>query len=68
MMKVKLNAGWLELDEEHHLIALLKKLSLDEKKGMAVAVNADVVPRKKWSEFKLNENDEIIIIEAAQGG
>lgn len=58
----------IELSEEQHLISLLKKLSLEEKTGIAVAVNAEVIQKKNWSQFELKENDEIIIIEAAQGG
>jgi sulfur carrier protein len=67
-MKIKVNSNILELNEENQLSFLLKQLSLEEKKGIAVAVNAEVIPKKQWQEFKLNENDEVIIIQAAQGG
>ena len=67
-MKVKVNSNWLELTDLHLLVAILEKLSLTGKSGIAVAVNAIVVPRKDWPLFKLNEHDEVIIIEAAQGG
>ncbi|MBK9732163.1 MAG: sulfur carrier protein ThiS [Chitinophagaceae bacterium] len=67
-MKIKINSNWLELENEKQLTALLKKLTLDKKSGMAVAVNASVVPKKEWPHFELQENDEVIIIEAAQGG
>lgn len=67
-MKIRVNNQIIELTGDHQLISLLKKLSLEEKNGMAVAVNAGVVPKKSWSRFELAENDEVIIIEAAQGG
>lgn len=67
-MKVKVNSNWLELTDQHLLVAILEKLSLTGKSGIAVAVNSIVVPRKEWPLFKLNEHDEVIIIEAAQGG
>jgi sulfur carrier protein len=67
-MKIKVNSTNIELNGDHQLIELLKKLSLEEKKGMAVAVNADVIPKKNWDQFVLSENDEVIIIEASQGG
>ncbi|HYV94861.1 MAG TPA: sulfur carrier protein ThiS [Chitinophagales bacterium] len=67
-MRIKVNSNIIELHEERQLIALLKKLSLFEKSGMAVAINAEVIPKKSWSQFELQENDEVIIIEAAQGG
>ena len=58
----------LELNEGNQLSLLMKQLSLEEKKGIAVAVNAEVIPRGTWQHHELNENDEVIIIEAAQGG
>ena len=67
-MKIKVNSSIIELNGEHQLNVLLKKLSLEEKKGIAVAVNAEVIPQKNWNQFELSENDEVIIIEAAQGG
>ena len=67
-MKIKVNGSDIELNVDYQLIALLKKLSLGGKKGMAVAVNAEVIPKKNWNQFELSENDEVIIIEAAQGG
>ena len=67
-MQVKVNSNLFEIDDDHRLISLLKKLSLHEKGGMAVAVNAEVVSKKNWNQCVLNENDEVLIIEAAQGG
>jgi thiamine biosynthesis protein ThiS len=67
-MKIKVNSNTLEVNGDFYLSSLLKDLKLIEKNGMAVAVNTAVVSRKKWNEFLLSENDEIIIIEAAQGG
>ena len=67
-MKVKVNSDWMELTDQHLLVAILEKLSLTGKTGIAVAVNAIVVSRKEWPLFKLHEHDEVIIIEAAQGG
>jgi len=37
-------------------------------KGLAVAVNADVVPRSIWSSTPLAEGDRIELLTAAQGG
>ncbi len=38
------------------------------KRGLAVAVNAEVVPRSAWSEFRLEEGDRVEILGASQGG
>lgn len=39
-----------------------------ERKGIAVAVNGAVVPRRTWSETRLAAGDAVEIIEAKQGG
>ena len=67
-MKVKVNSKNVELQQGNQLLILLKNLSLEERKGIAVAVNAEVIPRRHWQQHELNENDEVIIIEATQGG
>jgi sulfur carrier protein len=35
---------------------------------LAVAVNYDVVPRARWAETPLNDNDQIEILTPRQGG
>ena len=37
-------------------------------KGIAVAVNQTVIPKTKWDQTIIKENDNIIIITATQGG
>ncbi len=50
------------------MLDVLTNLSLSNKTGMAVAVNTEVIPKRNWDEFILKESDDLIIIEAAQGG
>jgi sulfur carrier protein len=47
--------------------ALLAELEY-ESTHLAVAVNYDVVPRAKWSETPLNDNDAVEILTPRQGG
>lgn len=47
---------------------LLKAKGLSEKRGIAVAVNNQVIPRTAWASTRLKDDDQIIIITAAQGG
>ena len=48
---------------------LLCALGYDpEQQGIAVAVNAEVVPRSQWPESKLAAGDRIEIVGAKQGG
>lgn len=37
-------------------------------RGVAVAVNREIVPRSRWSEAPLADGDRVEILEAAQGG
>lgn len=48
-------------------MALEQMISLDAK-GIAVAVNQDIVQRAKWQDYKLSQGDKITIIRATQGG
>ena len=48
---------------------LLRALGYDpEQQGVAVAVNAEVVPRSQWAESKIAAGDRIEIVGAKQGG
>ena len=67
-MRVRVNNDPIEFNGENRLSVLLKELSMNEKNGIAIAVNAEVVPKKEWLDFLIRENDDIIIIEAAQSG
>lgn len=39
-----------------------------DQRGVAVAVNREIVPRSRWSEAHLCEGDRVEILEAAKGG
>jgi len=47
------------------LIALEKK---SNDKGIAVALNEQVIPKNDWSKTLLKDQDSILIIIASQGG
>jgi len=50
------------------LSELLESINLNVAKGVAVAVNNQVVAKGEWSNALLKENDKITIIRATQGG
>lgn len=50
------------------LSSLLLELQFAEKKGIAIAVNQQIVPKSTWSTYTLQENDKVTIIQATQGG
>lgn len=68
MMTVSLNGQETTVSPSSTLHTLLEAQQLAEKKGIAVAVNQTVVPRKHWHTHVLQANDHILVIKATQGG
>ncbi len=50
------------------LAEVLRELGLEERKGVAAAVNGAVVARAEWSGRKLGHGDRVLVIRATQGG
>ncbi|RLP74072.1 sulfur carrier protein ThiS [Xanthobacter tagetidis] len=58
---------------ERHQVATVAELLRekgveDARKGIAVALNGAVVPRRAWGDTPLAAGDQVEIIEAKQGG
>jgi sulfur carrier protein len=68
MMKVFLNDEQRETLDDIKLIDFLNDLGMNSLNGWAVAVNEEVVPTDKLTNFILSDNDRIILIQATQGG
>ncbi len=66
-MKVKINGEVEELADATSLKELADAKGLPEK-GVAIAVNNDMVTRQEWANRVLAEGDDIIIIRAVCGG
>ena len=67
-MEVNINNQQVEVEEKTVLYTLLSLNNLAERKGIAVAVNNKVLPKADWVKYQLQNNDEITIIRATQGG
>ncbi len=50
------------------LQGLLLELGLADRRGVAAAVNGQVVPRSEWASRSLAEKDRVVVIRATQGG
>jgi len=50
------------------LMGLLRELGLADRKGVAAAVNGEVVPRADWESRALAGEDRVVVIRATQGG
>ncbi|EEP71722.1 sulfur carrier protein ThiS [Micromonospora sp. KC207] len=49
-------------------VADLVGLVTDQRRGLAVAVNGEVVPRGGWPATLLRDGDRVEVLSAAQGG
>jgi sulfur carrier protein len=47
---------------------VVRQLAPDSDRGLAVAVNSEVVPRYRWPVTPLRDGDAIEILTAVQGG
>lgn len=66
-MNVYLNGSQVETDCAT-LEDFLKRENLVDQKGIAVALNQEVIARDRWTSIPLSENDQLVIITATQGG
>ena len=67
-MKIFLNNQPETLSQPHSVFQILDHLQLQHTRGIAIAVNNQVVPKARWSEHLLQENDKVTVIRATQGG
>ena len=68
-MRVVLNGDDFVLDDDATVAAAVASLDLPASgRGVAVAVDAEVVPRGEWAETKLHEGARVEILRAIQGG
>jgi len=67
-LRVQVNDLDRTVPQGTRLLSLLEELALAGRLGLAVALNAAVVPRAHWADQKLHEGDRILIIQASQGG
>lgn len=68
-MIVTINGEKKDIARVDTLEALLRVAGVtSETKGVAVALNGEVVPRSAWASARVQENDAVEIVYAVQGG
>jgi sulfur carrier protein len=68
-MRVVLNGSETELSDGATVAAALASLDLPAAgRGVAVAVDAEVVPRGRWAATELHDGARVEILRAIQGG
>ena len=66
-MKISLNGAPATIGTEATVGAVVDGLGKG-RKGVAVAVNDEVVPRSRWDYTALRDHDRVEILTASQGG
>jgi thiamine biosynthesis protein ThiS len=65
--KVFVNGEYRELDDDATVETVVRELGVD-RRGTAVAVNGEVIPRGEWHETALHDGQELEVLHAVQGG
>lgn len=66
-MIITVNNQNLEIEDNISIQELLIHLNTPEK-GLAVAINNNIIPLAKWSVSILHKSDKLLLIRASQGG
>ena len=67
-MKVTLNGKPAQLPPKATLPDVLAILGFETPRGVAVAVDGDVIPRSRWTAFELRNGMKVEVLRAVQGG
>ncbi len=68
-MNIRINGEVISVNEQMKLSEFVTlRLNGKEPRGIAVALNEMIIPKGKWNETVLNENDNVEIVHAVQGG
>ena len=68
MTVVTLNGERLELHEPATVEAAVHATGAPDGRGVAVAVDGEVVPRGQWATTEVREGQQVEVLRAVQGG
>jgi sulfur carrier protein len=69
VIEIKINGKTSKVDDHATVAEIARLMGLpDDATGVAVAVNASVVPKGEWRTWRLAPGDVVEIIRAMQGG
>ena len=67
MITIHLNEQLLNIDKNTNISQLLLQKNYPQT-GIAVAINQQIISKTLWEEQQLRDGDNILIIQATQGG
>jgi sulfur carrier protein len=65
---VKINGERRELDERATVEAAVRAAGVPDGRGVAVALDGEVVPRGEWATTEIRDGQEVEVLRAVQGG
>ena len=67
-MEIKINDVLTKVPEKSTVHTLVLLHTKEKTQGIAVAINAQVIPQPQWPSVLIQPTDQILIIKAKQGG
>ncbi len=67
-MIVFINKEKKELSDNTDIVKMLHVNGIEDTKGIAIAINNEVIPKNSWQNHLLHDQDNITIITATAGG
>lgn len=67
-MKIVFNNLEIVVLEKIDLYTFLSTKALENKTGIAVAVNGAIIPKLQWANHVLKDEDQLVLITATAGG
>lgn len=67
-MEITINQIKKNIPEQSSVSQFLNDFMPGKQQGIAVAVNNTVVPKTAWDNYIINPQDDLLIINATQGG
>ncbi|MGO2358738.1 sulfur carrier protein ThiS [Mesonia sp.] len=67
MITIRVNEKTIEINPDFSILQLLTLIK-SSKDGIAVAVNNTIISKNSWDSKTLLEHDNVLIIQATQGG
>ncbi len=67
MITVKVNNTSKTFSKDTTVVAMIDDLQI-QSNGIAIAINNTIITKSEWENYKLSDNDTILIIRSTQGG
>jgi len=67
-MEITVNHKNYDLDDACSIEQMLSVVLPSQAKGIAIAVNQNIISKSSWPLIKLQKGDQVMLIKATQGG